>query len=83
MKVSSTLSSGKKRDMEEKLREFEGRKIDVNCGSGASYRGLVLSGNDGILSLRDESDTTIFISIDRIIAITECLEPAIRPGFIG
>ena len=69
--------------MEEKIKEFSGKSIDVNCGSGAVYRGVVEKVDDGILVLKDEMDATVYISVEQVIAITERLEPAIRPGFIA
>lgn len=69
--------------MEDRLKQFEGKKIDINCGSGAIYRGTVETVGGGILEMRDESNSIVFISVERIIAVTECLEPAIRPGFIA
>jgi hypothetical protein len=69
--------------MDEKLKQFEGKKIDINCGSGAIYRGVVQKVDDGLLEVKDESDATVFISVKRVIAVTECLEPTLRPGFIA
>ena len=69
--------------MEEKIKEFHGKSIDVNCGNGAVYRGVVEKVDDGILVLKDESDSIVHISVRRVIAFTERMEPAIRPGFIA
>lgn len=69
--------------MEDKLREFDGKKIDVNCGTGAIFRGIVENVASGLLTLKDETAVVVFISIESIIAVTECSEPTIRPGFIG
>lgn len=69
--------------MEDRLKEFEGREIDVNCGSGAIYRGTVEHVKDGILILKDDNDLTVFIAIDRIVAVAQRVDPVIRPGFIA
>ncbi len=69
--------------MEDILKEFVGKKVDVNCGTGAMYRGLIEKIDDGVVTIKDESEDIVYISVKRIIAFTECHEPAIRPGFIG
>ena len=69
--------------MEEKLRSFKGRKLDVNCGTGAIYRGTVEDVEDGVLKIKDELDVISHISIGKIIALTECSESSTRPGFIA
>lgn len=69
--------------MEEKLKQFQGKKIDVNCGNAALFRGTVEGIENGLLILRDEDDDVTFLSIGKIIAIAECSQAATRPGFIG
>ena len=69
--------------MEEKLREFKGRKVDANCGTGAIFRGTVEGVEGGVLKIRDEMDVISYVAIGKIIAVTECSESATRPGFIG
>jgi hypothetical protein len=69
--------------MEEKLKKFKGRKLDVNCGAGATFRGTVEDVEDGILMIKDEMDVISHIAIGKIIVLTECSENATRPGFIG
>ena len=69
--------------MEEKLRTFKGKKLDVNCGAGATFRGTVEDVEDGILKIKDEMDVISHIAIRKIIVLTECSENATRPGFIG
>jgi len=67
--------------MEEKLKQLQGKRIDVNCGAGAVFRGVV-EGVDNVLVLKDENDLITNISLQKIIAVTECVEPLTRPGFI-
>ncbi len=67
--------------MEEKLKQLRGKRIDVNCGAGAVFRGVV-EDVDNLLVLKDENDVIINISLKKIIAVTECVEPLTRPGFI-
>lgn len=68
--------------MEDKLQDLKGKRIDVNCGSGANFRGVVESVGDGIVTIKDEDDQVTNISIKKIIAVTECVDPITRPGFI-
>ena len=80
--VSLSLSFGSIY-MEEKLRSFKGRKLDVNCGTGAVFRGTVEEVEEGVLKIKDEMDGISHIAIRKILAVTECSENASRPGFIG
>jgi hypothetical protein len=68
--------------MDEKLREFDGKRIDINCGAGAVFRGVVKEVGEKIVVIQDENDRSILIAIKKIIAVTECHEPITRPGFI-
>lgn len=68
--------------MEELLKDLIARKIDVNCGTAAVYRGEAISVKNGVLHLRNEDDTDLFISIDKIAAMSECKDLPSRPGFI-
>lgn len=69
-------------DMEEKLKQLRGKRVDVNCGAAAVFRGQVEDVDDHILVLKDENDQITNISLRKIIAVTECVEPLSRPGFI-
>ncbi|PYS92474.1 MAG: hypothetical protein DMF62_00580 [Acidobacteria bacterium] len=69
-------------DMEEKLKQLRGKRVDVNCGAAAVFRGVVEDVDDHILVLKDENDLITNISLRKIIAVTECVEPLSRPGFI-
>ncbi|MGD9563771.1 MAG: MM0924 family protein [Pyrinomonadaceae bacterium] len=68
--------------MEGLLKEFVGKKIDVNCGPNAAFRGEVVSVETGLLKLVNEDGLQVFVSIDKIAAVSECNDPASRPGFI-
>ena len=68
--------------MEELLKDLIGRKIDVNCGAVAVYRGNAISVKNGVFHIRNENDTDVFISIDKIAAMSECKDLPSRPGFI-
>lgn len=68
--------------MEEFLKQLMGKKIDVSCGEGASFRGDVVDVKNGILFLRDE-EKVAYIVIDKIAMICEIKEHSSRPGFVG
>lgn len=68
--------------MEALLKEFLGKKIDVNCGSNVAYRGEVVSCEGGVLRLINEDNKDVFIAVDKIAAVTECKDLGSRPGFI-
>lgn len=69
--------------MERLLTELNGKRIDVNCGSSIVYRGEVVSAEGGVLRLKHEDGHDVFVSIDKIAAVSECKDFTSRPGFIG
>ena len=69
--------------MEELIRGFTGKKIDVTCGSGAILRGEVVDVRNGVLYLRDEDEKSAYVAIDKIATIFECSDSVSRPGFIA
>ena len=69
--------------MEEKLRSLEGKRVDINCGTGAIFRGTVKEVEEKLVTIVDEDhELNTAISIKKIIAVTECVDPVTRPGFI-
>lgn len=68
--------------MEEKLRGLEGKRVDINCGTGAMFRGVVKEVEEKVVSIIDEDDKYTIIAIKKIIALTECSDTVTRPGFI-
>lgn len=69
--------------MEELLKQLMGKKIDVACGPGATFRGDVMDVKSGVLYLRDEDDEVAYVAIDRIAVVYESKDSHLRPGFIG
>ncbi len=69
--------------MEELLNALLGKKIDVTCGTNATFRGDVVDVKSGVLYLRDEEDRVAYVGIDKIAVIYECKEHPSRPGFVG
>ena len=69
--------------MEELLKQLIGKKIDVSCGSNATFRGDVVDVKDGVLYLRDETERVAYVAIDKVAVIYEVKEHTSRPGFVG
>ena len=69
--------------MEEFLKQLMGKKIDVSCGTSATFRGDVVDAKEGVLYLRDENDRVAYVAIDKIAVIYECKETPARPGFVS
>lgn len=69
--------------MEELLKQLRGKKIDVTCGTNASFRGDVVDVKEGVLYLRDEDEKVAYVSIDKIAVIYEIKDPQLRPGFVS
>lgn len=67
--------------MEEFLKQLMGKRIDVSCGSNASFRGDVIDVKNGILFLRDD-EKVAYVAIDKIAIIFEVKEHLSRPGFV-
>ena len=68
--------------MEKLLIGFEGKRVELNCGSGATFCGIVKEVSDGVVQI-SEHDDLVMIAIEKIISITEKAENASRPGFVG
>lgn len=69
--------------MEDLLKHFEGKRVDINCGSGAAFRGKVVKVNDDIVQLQDDDDRLFYINCKKVIAVSEASDASIRPGFIA
>ena len=68
--------------MEELLKQLMGKKIDITCGTNATFRGDVIDVKSGVLYLRDEDDKVAYVAIDKVAVVYEVKEPQSRPGFI-
>jgi len=69
--------------MEELLKSLMGKKVDISCGTNASFRGDVVDVKNGVLYLRDEEDKVAYVAVDKIAVIYECKDTLSKPGFIG
>ncbi len=69
--------------MEEFLKQFTGKQIDVSCGINSTIRGNVADVKNGVLHLRDENERIVYVAIDKIAIVWEAHEHQNRPGFLG
>ena len=69
--------------MEEFLKQLIGKKIDISCGTGSNVSGDVVDVKNGILYLRDESERTAFVAIEKVAIVWEVKDQQTRPGFRG
>ncbi len=69
--------------MEELLKQLMGKKIDVTCGTNATFRGDVVDVKTDVLYLRDEEGEVAYVAIDKIAVVYECKDDHVRPGFIA
>jgi len=69
--------------MEELLNSLLGKKIDVTCGTNATFRGDVVDVKTNVLYLRDEDERVAYVAIDKIAVIYEVKEHNARPGFVN
>ncbi len=69
--------------MEELLKQLLGKKIDVSCGTNASFRGDVVDVKSGVLYLRDEEEKVAYVAIGQIAVVYEIKDHTTRPGFVS
>jgi len=69
--------------MEEFLRSFEGKKVDIYCGASSFFSGRLEETGGPVISLTDSDDRKIHIAAEKVIAIRESFEAHSKPGFIG
>ena len=69
--------------MEEFLKQLTGKTIDISCGTNSTVRGDVVDVKNGILYLRDESERTAYVAIEKVAIVWEVKEHQSRPGFVG
>lgn len=69
--------------MEELLKHLMGKKIDISCGTNATFRGDVIDVTAGVLYLRDEDEGVAYVAVDKIAVIYECKDIPSKPGFIS
>lgn len=68
--------------MEELLKGFIGKKLDINAGAGSMFTGELTSIQNGLAALRNEEGQTLYVAISAIKAVAESSANQSRPGFI-
>lgn len=69
--------------MEEILKKFVGKEIDIAFGSTATVRGVVKEIRGGLLFLEDEDSRTACVQIDKIAVVWESDDTHGKPGFVN
>jgi hypothetical protein len=69
--------------MEELLKKFIGKQIDIAFGTNSVVRGDVTDVRDGILFMKDEEKRSVFVAIEKISIVWEVNEVHSRPGFVS
>ena len=69
--------------MDELLRSFKGRKVELFCGMNSLFSGVLESVSDAYLTIKDSDDRMVHILKDKVVAVRESFEHQSRPGFIG
>jgi hypothetical protein len=68
--------------MEELLKEFVGKQVDIAFARGSIVRGEVSRVYNGIVYLVDEEKRPVFVAADKISVVWELKEAHSRPGFV-
>lgn len=68
--------------MEELLKKFIGKQIDIAFGVNSVIRGDVIEVRDRILFMEDEEKRSVFVAVDKISVVWEVKESHSRPGFV-
>jgi len=68
--------------MEEFLKQLMGKKVDISCGTNATFSGEVVDVKGGVLYLRDNEERVAYVAIDKIAIVWEEKEIQHRPGFV-
>ena len=68
--------------MRELLVKMIGKKVDLFCGGVSSLRGKVVKVDEGVAHLVDEDDHMFYVSVERIIVLSETRDSDHRAGFL-
>lgn len=69
--------------MEELLKQFVGKKIDVSTGITTAFRGDLKAVDAGVLHIVSDDGKTFYVAVEKVAAFYECSDTHSRPGFIG
>lgn len=68
--------------MREILAKLVGKKIDLFCGGTSNLRGKLVKVDESVAHLVDEDDQMFYVSIERIIVLSESRAGEQRAGFV-
>ena len=68
--------------MREILTKMVGKKIDMFCGGTSSLRGKLVKVDEGVAHMVDEDDQMFYVSIERVIVLSETRDSDQRAGFL-
>lgn len=68
--------------MEELLKKFVGKEVDIAFGDTSVIRGEVTDVRDGLVFMTDEEQRTVYVALDKISVVWEVKESHSRPGFV-
>jgi len=68
--------------MRELLVKMIGKKVDLFCGGVSSLRGKVVKVDEGVAHLVDEDDHMFYVSVERVIVLSESRDGNQRAGFL-
>ncbi len=69
--------------MREILSKMVGKKVDLFCGGVSSLRGKVVKVDESVAHLVDENDHMFYVSIERVIVLSETRSGDHRAGFVA
>jgi hypothetical protein len=68
--------------MREILTKLVGKKVDIFCGGRSSLRGKLVKVEGDVAHMVDEDDQMFYVSIERIIVLSETRSGDQRAGFV-
>jgi hypothetical protein len=68
--------------MREILTKLVGKKVDIFCGGRSSLRGKLVKVEGDVAHMVDEDDQMFYVSIERIIVLSETRTGDQRAGFV-
>lgn len=68
--------------MEKKLSDLLDNRIEVTCGAGLVFSGVLKNVNGDYLEIAGEDDDLVVVALEKVIAVRRSMDPTSRPGFI-
>ncbi|MEQ1764133.1 MAG: MM0924 family protein [Pyrinomonadaceae bacterium] len=67
--------------MENKLLGLVDKRVDLFCSSSIVFRGKLEAVENGIVRVVDDEGRVFFVDVEKIVAASEAVDSASRPGF--